>query len=256
MIGEVFEALASPTGHHDGKGAMRQAADIAACRNRLLEWRLLKVFGHDSNHIMKVKVQTSLMKCCGYMFLLSMAGLVAFGSKHLAAAESAPNCLADGQGYFRARIAGSIVSELNWSNSGTACTGGVRPSGGARIRFAHPFGADGQRLVFVFGIPSLVEGKPGRNMPVNLTIIREGAGQFFGTAGDDKCAIDELHQEPIKGIPLRNRSYRVVARGFCMQPAPAVRGKGSVLVTRFDFSGRVDFNEQDTAELTDVPSGQ
>ncbi len=32
-------------------------------------------------------------------------------------------------------------------------------------------------------------------MPVNLTLVQEGAGQFFATQGDDKCAMDEVHQE-------------------------------------------------------------
>ena len=175
-----------------------------------------------------------------------------------ASAAAGPRCLDAGKGFFRARISGSINAELNWSNDGTECTGGTRPTGGVRVRFSHAFGNAGQQLVFVFGIPSLREAQPGRNMPVNLTVIRQGAGQFFGTAGDDKCTIDELHQEAIVGAPHRNRSYRVIARGFCMQPAPAVRGAGSVLVSRFDFSGRVDFNEEDTEpdEPTTVTGGQ
>ncbi len=159
-------------------------------------------------------------------------------------------CLADGRGFFRARIGGSIKAELDWNNDGTECTGDTRPSGGVRMRFSHAFGKAGEQLVFVFGIPSLREGQPDRNLPVNLTVIRQGAGQFFGTTGDDKCTIDALNQEAIVGIPHRSRSYRVIARGFCMQPAPSISGKGAVLLTRFDFSGRVDFNEEDDA--TDV----
>jgi hypothetical protein len=162
-------------------------------------------------------------------------------------AIATPRCLEDGQGYFRARISGSIESEINWLNTGTGCTGATRPDGGVRMRFSHAFGEKQQKLVFLFGIPTLKEGQSARNLPVNLTVIREGAGEFFGTAGEDKCTIDDLRQEAIVGIPRRNRSYKVVARGFCMQPAPSLRGKGSVLVTRFDFSGRIDFNEEDDA---------
>jgi hypothetical protein len=163
------------------------------------------------------------------------------------AANAQAQCLADGQGYFRARISGSINSELNWSNKGTDCTGGTRPSGGVRMRFSHAFGGAQQKLVFLFGIPALREGQPARNLPVNLTVIREGAAEFYGTTGDDKCTIDEVRQEAIVGIPRLSRSYRVVARGFCMQPAPSLLGKGSVLLTRFDFTGRIDFNEEDNA---------
>lgn len=165
-------------------------------------------------------------------------------------ASAQVQCLADGKGYFRARISGSIDSELNWPNAGLACVGGVRPNGGVRMRFSHAFGGAQQKLVFVFGIPTLREGQPARNLPVNLTVIREGAGEFYGTTGEDKCSIDELKQEAIAGIPHRNRSYRIVARGFCMQPAPALQGKGSILLTRFDFAGRIDFSEADDAAET------
>ena len=115
------------------------------------------------------------------------------------------------------------------------------------MRFGHAFAKEGQRLVLVFGIPGLREGKDARLLPVNVTVIREGAGEFFGTQGDDKCTIDSLRQEAIAGIPLRNRRYRVIASGFCTQPARALTGEGSILITRFDFAGRVDYSEQDRA---------
>ncbi len=186
---------------------------------------------------------------------LQLLGFVAFscGAQAADAADgmnASARCLADGQGYFRARLSGSINSEINWPNSGTDCTGATRPNGGVRIRFSHAFGEKPQKLVFLFGIRELKEGQSARNLAVNLTIIREGVGEFFGTAGDDKCSIDELRQEAIAGVPRRNRSYRVIARGFCMQPAPSLRGKGSVLVTRFDFSGHIDFSEEDDAPDT------
>jgi len=38
----------------------------------------------------------------------------------------------------------------------------------------------------------------------------------------------------------------VTARGFCTEPARAVRGKGAVLLSRFDYSGRVDFETEET----------
>ena len=111
--------------------------------------------------------------------------------------------------------------------------------------------ATGERLVLVFGIATLREGKAGRAVPVNLTIIREGEGEFYGTQGDDKCMLDDVKQQPIVGIPHRTRSYRVVARGFCTEPARAIRGKGSILISRFDYAGRVDFDSED--KVSDVP---
>jgi hypothetical protein len=153
-------------------------------------------------------------------------------------------CLPEGDGYLRARLSGAMNSELNWGNEGTECTGAVRPTdGGIRMRFSRP--AEQGKLVLVFGIAQLPEGKSARNVPVNVTLIREGAGEFFSTQGDDKCTLDLVTQDAIVGIPHRSRSYRVTARGFCTEPARAVRGKGSVLLSRFDYSGRVDFGSED-----------
>jgi hypothetical protein len=142
-----------------------------------------------------------------------------------------------------------VNTELNWGNDGTECTGAVRPTdGGIRMRFSRPDGE--HKLVLVFGIAQLAEGKSARNLPVNVTLIREGAGEFFSTQGDDKCTLDHVTQDAIVGIPHRARSYRVDARGFCTEPGAAVRGKGSVLLSRFDYSGRVDFGAR-TSKLTD-----
>jgi hypothetical protein len=154
-------------------------------------------------------------------------------------------CLPAGNGYLRARLSGALSTELNWGNEGTECTGAVRPTdGGIRMRFSRPEGQG--KLVLVFGIAQLREGKPASNIPVNVTLIREGAGQFFSTQGDDKCTLDLVTQDVIVGIPHRSRSYRVTARGFCTKPARAVRGKGAVLLSRFDYAGRVDFESEET----------
>ncbi|MBC7984121.1 MAG: hypothetical protein H7Y02_09730 [Candidatus Obscuribacterales bacterium] len=159
--------------------------------------------------------------------------------------NSAPNCLPAASGFLRARLSGRIRTELSWSGATLECSGGSRPKGGVRMRFTHAFGQPGEQLVFVFGIPKIREGDAARGLPVNITVIRQGAGQFFGTEGDDKCTIDELRQEPLAGIPLRNRSYRVVVRGFCTKPLNAIRSEGVLHITRFDFAGRIDFSEED-----------
>ena len=122
----------------------------------------------------------------------------------------------------------------------------MRPTdGGIRMRFSRPRRQQG-KLVLVFGIAALREGKSASNVPVNVTVIREGTGEFYGTQGDDKCMLDHVTQDPIVGIPHRSRSYRVMARGFCTEPARAMRGKGAVLISRFDYAGRVDFETEDT----------
>lgn len=154
-------------------------------------------------------------------------------------------CLPDGRGYLRARLSGVVKAELDWGNEGTECTGGVRPDGGMRVRFSRNDPAEGGQLVLLFGIAGLREGQAAKALPVNVTIIREGKGEFYSTQGDNKCTLDEVKQEAIVGIPRRSRSYRITARGFCTGPARAVNGTGAVMLSRFDYVGRVDFEPED-----------
>lgn len=157
-------------------------------------------------------------------------------------------CLPDGSGSLNARLSGVVRAELVWGNEGTECTGAVRPDGGIRVRFSHEEGDEGGRLVLLFGIAGLREGQSARALPVNVTLIREGLGEFYSTQGDNKCTLDEVRQEPLVGIPHRSRSYRIVAHGFCTHPARAVRGDGVILLSRFDYVGRIDYDTEDTDE--------
>lgn len=159
------------------------------------------------------------------------------------------DCLPDQGGYLRARLKGSINSELDWGNVGTQCTGAVRPDGGVRMRFTHELNTAGGRLVLIFGIAGLREGRPAKALPVNVTVIREGSGDFFSTQGDNKCLVDQVSQAPIAGVLRGTRSYRVVVRGFCTEPARAVHGPGAVLISRFDYAGRIDYEAEDTTGL-------
>jgi hypothetical protein len=160
-----------------------------------------------------------------------------------------PQCLPAGNAYLRARLTGVVKTELAWGNEGLDCTGAVRPTdGGIRIRFAGTLGKDKERLVLVFGIAGLREGRAAKSLPMNLTVIREGTGQFYSTRGDDKCTLDSVTQQALVGIPHRSRSYRIVARGFCTDPARAVNGDGVILISRFDFAGRVDYEGEEQSE--------
>jgi hypothetical protein len=160
-------------------------------------------------------------------------------------------CLPRGDGYVKARIAGAFEAELDWRDQEMECTGAVRPDGGVRMRFSGP-DAGGGRLVLVLGIGALREGRNARLLPVNVTLMREGKGEFYSTQGEDKCMLDEVRQEPLVGVPHRSRSYRVVARGACTEPARAVRGQGAVLLSRFDVAGRVDFETEDATTDADL----
>jgi hypothetical protein len=116
------------------------------------------------------------------------------------------------------------------------------------MRFSRADAQENEKIVLVFGIAQLAEGAAARTVPVNLTVIREGRGEFYSTQGTDKCMLDDVRQTPLVGIPFKSRSYRIVARGYCTEPARAVRGNGAVLLSRFDFSGRVDFETEEAED--------
>ncbi len=148
-------------------------------------------------------------------------------------------CLGDGTGFVRARIRGALDLDVNWKDAQLECSGEARPDGsGLRLGFAGP-GPGGRVLRLVFGVRSAREGTAGRELPTNLTVLLDG-GRAFGTRGDDKCTMDELAQ---RSLPARygRRVWRIEGRGFCVAPATALAGQGRILVSRFDFAGRIEF---------------
>lgn len=158
-----------------------------------------------------------------------------------AISQPTAGCLPAGAGYLRARIRGALNVDLDWRNSGLECDGSERPDGsGIRLSFAGPLPSGKQRLRLVFGVAAR-EASAGRALPTNLTVIFEGERRLFATLGDDKCTIDQLQQERLPASDASARTYRVVARGFCTEPATALSGAERILVSRFDFAGRVAF---------------
>jgi hypothetical protein len=153
-------------------------------------------------------------------------------------------CLASGDGYLRAHLAGAIDADVDWPNSGTHCEGEPRHDPpGVRLSFARP-GGSSPDLLFVFGITGVREGEAAHALGVNLTIIVQGSGEVYGTQGDARCTIDSLTQRRLEAAD----TYRLEARGFCTQPAHAVRGAGALLVNRFDFAGTVSYPRADDAK--------
>jgi hypothetical protein len=143
-----------------------------------------------------------------------------------------------GDGYLHARLAGAIETTVDWPNSGTHCEGEPRDKPpGVRLSFRRVHGGKTD-LLFVFGVTGVREGKPSHEVGVNLTIIVQGTSHIFGTLGDSRCTVDSLTQRRLDKPGL----YRVEARGFCTQPAHAVRGEGAVLVSTFEFAGPVTYD--------------
>ena len=161
-----------------------------------------------------------------------------------AADPATASCLPSGDGFLRARLDGALQLRLDWSNDGLQCEGMPRPEGkGIRMSFSRALDTEGRRLVIVFGIGGLSESSSGRALPANLTIVEEGGKQIFGTLGDDKCVVDNISQQLITPWRREARVYRVSGRGFCMQPARAVGGEATVLMSSFDFAGQVRYED-------------
>jgi len=163
--------------------------------------------------------------------------------------KNAQGCLAEGNGYLRAKIRGALKIDVDLHNSELECDGGARPDGsGIRVSFAGPVRSDGRRLRMVFGVASAAEGTPGRALPTNLTVIFEGEQRMFATRGDDKCTVDELSQERVGALGGSMRSYRVIARGFCIAPVNALGDQEKIVVSSFDFAGSVTFEDPERDE--------
>jgi hypothetical protein len=204
-----------------------------------------------SASILFTRIRIAIAVMVGVLMLSAASAEESAGRK----ADAKNTCLPSGDGYVKARIAGAYDAELNWRNADVECTGAVRPDGGVRMRFSG-LDAGGERVVLVLGVGALREGRNARLLPVNVTLMREGKGEFYSTQGEDKCMLDEVRQEPLVGIPHRSRSYRVVVRGACTEPARAVRSHGAVLLSRFDAAGRIDFETEDDVEDAELGVGE
>jgi hypothetical protein len=93
----------------------------------------------------------------------------------------------------------------------------------------------------VFGVAATTEGSNGSALPTNLTVIFEGEKRLFATRGDDRCTVDKLNQERFGSLGVPTRSYRVVARGFCIEPVAGLSANERIVVSSFDFAGQVTF---------------
>jgi hypothetical protein len=163
-----------------------------------------------------------------------------------APAQHSAGCLQSGDGYLRARIRGTLNLDIDWHNAEIECDGGARPDGsGIRVSFAGPKHSDGRRVRMVFGVAATREGVSGKELPTNLTVIFEGEDRLFTTRGDSRCTVDELRQERLGALGGPTRTYRIVARGFCVDPASTLSGDGRILVSRFDFAGNATFEDEE-----------
>ena len=174
-------------------------------------------------------------------------------------------CLRAGKAYLRVRIRGAVRLDVDLHGRALTCQGGPRLDGsGLRMGFegrVRPVG----RVRMIFGVNGAREGRAGRELPTNLTVMLEDRKEVFATQGAGNCTVDRLTQEPIGAAhaptrarhttaqaaqahsaqtltgEARARTYRVVAHGFCIAPVNDLSGRRRIVVTTFDFAGRADF---------------
>ncbi len=135
--------------------------------------------------------------------------------------------------HLHAQINGAINEEIRWQATQMSCEGLPRADGGFRLSFSGPYSAG--TLTVLFGIPDLTAGQSTHALPVNLTLITS-LGPIYGTRGTGKCTLDEVTQSLLPG-QTKARTWQIEARGFCLDPARAVGGDDSVLVTTFELIG-------------------
>ena len=150
-----------------------------------------------------------------------------------AAPAPAKGCGEDG--YLETSLYGAVEGDIDWTDDALDCEGMRRPdNAGARLRFAGPVGD--LQLAIIVAIPSLLPGESGPELPSNVTIIEEGGGRFFSTAGNEICWTDIVEQQP-----LADSVHEAKGTLYCISPIPEVNGEASVSVDELNFSGLIDW---------------
>jgi len=184
-------------------------------------------------------------RCAGVMLVGLAVAACAGAAPPPAAVPVAGNCLASGDGFLTARLRGALEADIAWDNGAMSCEGGARPDGrGIRATFAGPLSATQpgeapRQLRLIFGI-DLDDTAPGaaQVLPTNLTVIVEGEQLLFATRGNARCAVENLERRPL--LAAGPGVERIHARGYCTSPATDASGAQRVLVSTFEFAGRVN----------------
>lgn len=141
-------------------------------------------------------------------------------------------------GYVTTTLYGAVDVELDW-DSDLACEGMPRPAGaGGRLRFAGLAG-ENHPIAIIIALPSLERDVAAGELASNVTVIEEGTGRFFSTAGLDDCWTDVGRQEPVPGRPGVSS---VAGTLYCISPLGEVNGAATISIPELRFSGVLDWN--------------
>ena len=112
-----------------------------------------------------------------------------------------------------------------------------RPEGaGSRLRFAGPAGD--LSIAIIIAMPDLERGAAARELGSNVTVIEEGGGRFFSTAGLGNCWTDVHEQRPADD---GSDGYFVTGTLYCIAPLAEVNGDSSITVRELEFGGYLDW---------------
>ena len=163
--------------------------------------------------------------------LILLLSLAVLASAELRAGEEGVACVPSGNGRLQMAFSGAFEDAVDWNNDGTHCQGGPRPDGDAvRLMFSR----DDDALLVVIGITGLERGRPASGLLANLTIVRQGLGEFYGTLGADACIVD-VEENVLEASSVE--AYRIGGQGRCLAPIEAVAREGEVRVAPFVFTG-------------------
>lgn len=154
-------------------------------------------------------------------------------------ADEVPACIPGGGGRLVMELSGKFEANIDWGNEGTLCEGGPRPEGDAlRLMFKR----EDEGLLVVIAITGLDRGMTGSGLLANLTMVREGRGEFYGTLGADACVVDVTENVP---EPSATDAYRISGAGRCVAPIEAIAREGEVRVAApFQFTGIVYWHDE------------
>lgn len=129
-------------------------------------------------------------------------------------------------------ISGKFNARLDWTGDRLVCEGTPRPDNtGLRLMF----GSDADELLVVLAVTGLTPGATGRDLPANLTLVRQRLGEFYGTLGDGNCRVDILQNESLgEG---GDAPWRIHGEGRCPEPVGAIGNDGAVRIAPFSFTG-------------------
>lgn len=139
------------------------------------------------------------------------------------------------RGYLRTNLYGELSGPVDWADGTLDCEGMPRPEGkGARLRFAGQFGE--HSLAILVAMPGLQRGVTARELDSNVTLIEEGGGRFFSTAGLGSCWTDVPGQER-----LGEDDYFVAGTLYCIAPLAEINGDSSVTLRELEFGGYLNW---------------